>query len=49
LTHVLQRYLEGDSKTLMFVNISPDIEDAFQTKISLNFAESVKECKLAKK
>lgn len=42
LTHVLQRYLEGDSKTLMFVNISPDIEDAFQTKISLNFAESVK-------
>jgi hypothetical protein len=42
LTHVLQKYLEGDSKTLMFVNVSPDSDDAFQTKISLAFAESVR-------
>ena len=45
LTQVLQKHLEGESKTLMFVNISPDLEDAPQTKISLSFAESVSECK----
>ena len=45
LTHVLQKYLEGDSRTLMFVNVSPDQPDAFQTKISLQFAEGVREVK----
>jgi hypothetical protein len=40
--------LEGDSKTLMFVNVSPDQEDASQTKNSLDFAESVKQCKIKK-
>ena len=48
LTHVLQRYLEGDSKTLMFVNISPDDGDTFQTKNSLAFAEGVRDCKVKK-
>lgn len=48
LTHVLQKHLVGDSKTLMFVNVSPDHEDMFQTKISLGFAESVRECKVKK-
>jgi hypothetical protein len=32
----------------MFVNISPDLKDAAETKISLGFAESVKEAKLKK-
>lgn len=45
LTYVLQPYLQGDSKTLMFVNISPDEVDASQTKISLAFAEGVRDCK----
>jgi len=48
LTHVLQRYLEGDSKTLMFVNVSPDLEDMNQTKISLGFAEGVRDVKMKK-
>ena len=48
LTHVLQPHLEGDSKTLMFVNVSPDQEDSNQTKISLSFAEGVGECKIKK-
>ena len=38
LTHVLEDYLSGDSKTLMFVNVSPDAQDVNQTKISLGFA-----------
>ena len=32
----------------MFVNVSPDQEDVNQTKISLNFAEGVGECKMKK-
>ena len=48
LTYVLQKYLEGDSKTLMFVNVSPEEVDVNQTRISLNFAEGVGECKMKK-
>ena len=48
LTHVLQPYLGGDSKTLMFVNISPDLDDFNSTKGSLVFAETVRECKIKK-
>ena len=48
LTRVLQNYLEGESKTLMFVNVSPDSQDSDQTKISLAFAESVREVKMKK-
>lgn len=32
----------------MFVNVSPDYEDMNQTKISLGFAENVRDCKLKK-
>lgn len=48
LTFLLQRYLEGDSKTLMFVNMSPKTSDFNQTICSLRFAEKVKECKIKK-
>lgn len=48
LTFLLQKYLEGDSKTLMFVNISPKCSDFNQTICSLRFAEKVKQCKIKK-
>lgn len=48
LTFLLQKYLEGDSKTLMLVNISPRVNDFNQTMCSLRFAEKVKECKIKK-
>lgn len=48
LTHVLQNYLSGDSKTLMMVMISPLVENFNQTICSLRFAETVTECILKK-
>ncbi len=42
LTMVLQDYLEGESKAVMFVNVSPDKKDLDQTINSLVFAESVR-------
>jgi kinesin family protein C1 len=44
LTHILQTYLSGDSKTLMIVMISPLVEHFNQTVCSLRFAETVTEC-----
>ncbi|XP_022985170.1 kinesin-like protein KIN-14Q [Cucurbita maxima] len=42
LTHLLQDSLGGDSKTLMFVQISPNENDLNETLCSLNFASRVK-------
>ncbi|KAJ4714582.1 Kinesin-like protein [Melia azedarach] len=42
LTHLLQDSLGGDSKTLMFVQISPSEKDMSETLSSLNFATRVR-------
>ncbi|KAK9284924.1 hypothetical protein L1049_024105 [Liquidambar formosana] len=42
LTHLLQDSLGGDSKTLMFVQISPSEHDLGETLSSLNFATRVR-------
>ncbi|PIN20753.1 Kinesin (KAR3 subfamily) [Handroanthus impetiginosus] len=42
LTHLLQDSLGGDSKTLMFVQISPSDQDISETLSSLNFATRVR-------
>lgn len=42
LTHLLQDSLGGDSKTLMFVQISPSENDISETLCSLNFASRVR-------
>ena len=46
LTNILQNYLGGDSKTLMFVNISPLISNLGETTNSLKFALDVNNCYL---
>ncbi|KAL5054430.1 hypothetical protein RYX36_035112 [Vicia faba] len=46
LTHLLQPSLEGDSKTLMFVNISPDQSSIDESLCSLRFAARVNAVKL---
>ncbi|XP_031281405.1 kinesin-like protein KIN-14Q isoform X2 [Pistacia vera] len=42
LTHLLQDSLGGDSKTLMFVQVSPSENDFSETLCSLNFASRVR-------
>ncbi|KAL1219870.1 Kinesin-like protein KIN-14Q [Cardamine amara subsp. amara] len=42
LTHLLQDSLGGDSKTLMFVQISPNENDQSETLCSLNFASRMR-------
>ncbi len=44
LTYYLQENLGGDSKTLMFVNISPLIGNYSETISSLKFAVDVNNC-----
>ncbi|XP_050214103.1 kinesin-like protein KIN-14D [Mercurialis annua] len=46
LTDLLQPCLSRDSKTLMFVNISPDPISVSESLRSLRFAERVKACEL---
>ena len=46
LTHVLQDSLGGESKTLMFCNISPASDNVSETKSALNFASWAKEVEL---
>ncbi|GJP50589.1 hypothetical protein CLOM_g9739 [Closterium sp. NIES-68] len=46
LTYLLQKSIEKDSRTLMFLNISPDISSADETMGSLKFGAMVNSCDL---
>ncbi|CAG9467068.1 unnamed protein product [Pedinophyceae sp. YPF-701] len=46
LTHLLMPALGGDSKTLMFLNVSSEAESAPETLSSLRFGEKVNGCQM---
>jgi len=48
LTWLLKPALEGDAKTLMFVNVSPALASASESKASMEFAAKVNSTALAK-
>ncbi|KAM0672918.1 kinesin-like protein [Ordospora colligata] len=46
LTYLLQSFLSGNSRTVMFVTISPEMEHFNETICSLRFADKIAQCKL---